>query len=68
VGVDQDDDLLAVGDRESTSMSEPAHDEELLVDRNDTALLTFPMNLLILQNRQKKHNSWNGMELGKLKC
>jgi hypothetical protein len=42
-------------------MSEPAHDEELLVDQNDTALLTFLMNLLILQNRQKKHNSWNGI-------
>jgi hypothetical protein len=46
-------------------MSELAHDEELLVDQNDTARLTFSMNLLILQNRQK-HNLWNGV--GKLKC
>jgi hypothetical protein len=47
-----------VGDEGSTSTSEHAWDEERLLDeRNDTALLTLPMNLLILPaktNTRKK--------------
>jgi hypothetical protein len=48
-----------VGDEGSTSISEPARDKEWLLDeQNDTALLTLPMNLLILlaktNTRQKQ--------------
>jgi hypothetical protein len=41
-------------------MSEPARDEEwLLNERNDTTLLTLPVNLLILlEKTQGKNNSW----------
>ena len=43
-------------------MSVLAQDEELLVERNDIARLSLPAILLIfLQNRQKQHNSWNGI-------
>jgi len=50
------------GDGGSTSMSVLARDEELLVERNDIARLSLPAILLIfLQNRQKQHNSWNGI-------
>jgi hypothetical protein len=47
------------GDGGSMSISEPTWDEERLLDeRNDTALLTLPMNLLILpaktNTRQKQ--------------
>jgi hypothetical protein len=54
----REDDPTA-GDGGSTSISEPAWDEERLLDeRNDTALLTLPMNLLILpaktNTRQKQ--------------
>jgi hypothetical protein len=42
-------------------MSVLARDDELLVERNDTTHLSFPTNLFILQNRQKKHNSWKGI-------
>jgi hypothetical protein len=52
-GVDRDDDPPVAGDGGSTSMSEHAHDEELLMDWNDTARLTFSMNLLILKNRER---------------
>jgi hypothetical protein len=46
--IGREDDPM-VGDEGSTSISEPARDEEGLVDeQNDTALLTLPMNLLIL--------------------
>jgi hypothetical protein len=35
-------------------MLEPAHDEELLMDRNDTSRLILPASLLIfLQNETK---------------
>jgi hypothetical protein len=40
-----------------------ARDDELLVERNDTARLSFPTNLLILQNGQK--NTTHGTGLGK---
>ena len=43
-------------------MSVLAHDEELLVERNDIASLSLSAILLIfLQNRQKQHNSWKGI-------
>ena len=43
-------------------MSMLAQDEELLVERNDIARLSLPAILLIfLQNRQKQHNSLNGI-------
>jgi hypothetical protein len=53
VGAEQDINLTA-GDGGSTSMSVLAWDNELLVEQNDTARLSFLTILLIfLQNRQK---------------
>jgi len=53
VGVEWDDALVA-RDGGLTSMSVLAWDDELLVEQNDTAHLSFPMILLIfLQNSQK---------------
>jgi hypothetical protein len=46
------EDDLTVGDEGSTSISDPTRDEERLLDeQNDTALLTLPMNLLILPTK-----------------
>jgi len=48
------DDAPAAGDGGTTSMSVHARDDELLIEQNDTARLSFPTILLIfLQNRQK---------------
>ena len=48
-------------------MSVLARDEELLVEQNDIACLSLPAILLIfLQNRQKQHNSWNGIRKTKM--
>ena len=48
------DDAPVAGDGGSTSMSVLARDDELLVERNNIARLSFPTILLIfLQNRQK---------------
>ena len=61
MGADRDSAPTA-GDEGSTSMSVLARDEELLVERNDIARLSLPVILLIfLQNKQKQHNSWNGI-------
>ena len=52
-GAEQDGALTA-GDGGSTFMTVLARDDELLVEWNDTARLSFPTILLIfLQNRQK---------------
>jgi hypothetical protein len=49
--VEREDDPT-VGDEGSTSILEPAWDgEQLLDERNDIALLIFPMNLLILPTK-----------------
>jgi hypothetical protein len=46
------EDNSTTGDEGSTSILEPARDEEWLLDeRNATALLTLPMNLLILPTK-----------------
>jgi hypothetical protein len=53
-GADRDDDPQMAGDGGSTSMLEPTHDEEFLIDQNDTARLILPASLLIfLQNEIK---------------
>ena len=63
MGADRDGAPIA-GDKGSTSMSVLARDKELLVERNDIARLSLPAILLIfLQNRQKQHNSWNGIKM-----
>jgi hypothetical protein len=62
--VECEDDPTA-GDEGWTSILEPAWDEErLLYERNDTALLTLPMNLLILPAKQTqgKNNSWKNRD------
>jgi hypothetical protein len=51
-GAEHEDDPTA-GDEGSTSKSEPARGELLLDERNDTTLLTLPMNLLILPAKNK---------------